>query len=257
MQQLFSLEGKSALITGGNGGIGRALALGFQASGAKVAVTGRNPTKNEAIGKELGDPHAVFVLDVRDEAAVQATITEVVAQFGHLDIIVNNAGLFPGGSVLELSLDSWNAVIASHLTGAFLCTKYGAQAMVAQGRGGKIINIGSMYSIFGPHHFPNYGAAKAGMLGLTRSTAVDLAPYNIQANAILPGWYETESSPPGAAASPIGEQIRRKTPAGRWGNLEDLVGTGVFLASAASDFVTGVSIPVDGGYSIADQFRDE
>ena len=106
--------------------------------------------------------------------------------------MVNNAGMFPGGSILELEREAWDDVIGSHLTGSYLCTKYAAQVMVANGQGGKVINIGSMYSIFGPRHSANYAAAKAGILGLTRGTAVDLAPHNIQVNAILPGWYQTD-----------------------------------------------------------------
>lgn len=254
--RLFSLEGKTAFITGGNGGIGRALALGFQAAGAQVCVTGRNSDKNDAVGKELGDPTLVMALDVRDEAAIERALAHVVECFGQIDILVNNAGMFPGGSILDLSREDWDAVIGSHLTASYLCTKYAARAMVERGAGGKIINIGSMYSIFGPPRFSNYAAAKAGVLGLTRGTAVDLAPHNIQVNAILPGWYETDSSR-GMPATPLGEQIRRKTPAGRWGNTEDLVGAAIFLSSAASDFVTGVALPVDGGYSIADRFGDD
>ena len=128
--------------------------------------------------------------------------------------------------------------------------------MVAQGRGGKIVNIGSVYSLFGAPDFVDYASAKAGILGLTRSLAVELAPHHIQVNAILPGWYETDLTR-GMPETELGDQIRRKTPAGRWGEPDDLVGTAVYLASRASDFVTGVSIPVDGGYTIAERFRAE
>lgn len=249
---LFSLEDKTVLITGGNGGLGRALAFGLRAAGARVAVTGRNPEKNTAIAQELGDASLVLSLDVRQEDAVQHTIAQVVDHFGRLDILVNNAGLFRGGSVLELSRDDWDAVISTHLTGSFLCAKHAAKTMVTQGSGGKIINIGSIYSLFGAPDFADYGSAKAGILGLTRALATELAPYNIQVNSILPGWYETDLTR-GMPTTPLGETIRRKTPAGRWGEPQELVGTAVFLASAASDFVTGVSIPVDGGYSIAER----
>lgn len=252
----FSLEGKTALVTGGNGGLGKAIALGFRAAGAQVAVTGRDAEKNAAMGAELGGTGAVFPLDVRDEPAVEKTIAGVVDRFGRLDILVNNAGLFRGGSILNLTRADWEAVIGAHLTGSFLCSKYGAQAMVSHQKGGKIINIGSMYSLFGGPDFADYASAKAGILGLTRSLAVELAQYRIQVNAILPGWYETEMTR-GMPATELGEQIRRKTPAGRWGNPEDLVGAAVFLASAASDFVTGTAIPVDGGYAISDRFRAE
>ena len=250
---LFSLEDKTVLITGGNGGLGRALAFGLRAAGARVAVTGRNPEKNKAIAQELGDASIVFSLDVRQEDEVQDTISQVIDHFGQLDVLVNNAGLFRGGSVLELSREDWDAVISTHLTGSFLCAKHAAKTMVAQGTGGKIINFGSVYSLFGAPDFADYGSAKSGILGLTRALATELAPHNIRVNSIVPGWYETDLTR-GMPATALGETIRRKTPAGRWGEPHDLVGTAVFLASAASDFVTGVSIPVDGGYSIAERF---
>lgn len=256
MLDLFSLAGRTALITGGNGGIGRTLALGLRAAGAQVAVTGRDPGKNQAMAEELGNAAAVFSLDVRDQAAVELTLARVVERFGRIDILVNNAGLARTGTVLEQPLEDWDFVVGTNLTGSFLCAKYAARAMVAQGEGGKIINIGSMYSIFGPPNVTSYAASKTGILGLTRAMAVELAAYNIQVNAILPGWYPTGGTA-GMKASALGERIRRKTPAGRWGTLDDLVGTAIFLASAASNFVTGVAIPVDGGYSIADRLLPE
>ena len=254
-QSLFSLNDRVALVTGGNGGLGRAMALGLRAAGARVAITGRNPEKNKAIGEELGDD-GVFPLDVRDEADVERTVGQVVERFGRLDILVNNAGLIRGGALINLSREDWEAVIGSHLTGAFFCAKHTARAMIARGEGGKIINIGSMFSIFGPLEFSDYAAAKTGMLGLTRALAVELAAYNIQVNAILPGWFETDLTS-GLPETERGEEIRRKTPALRWGNPEDMAGTVIYLASSASDFVTGVSIPVDGGYAVAERFGRE
>jgi 2-deoxy-D-gluconate 3-dehydrogenase len=253
---LFSLEGRAALVTGGNGGLGWAIALGLRAAGARVAVAGRNPAKNRAIADELGDPGAVFLADVRDEAAVEQTVALVMKRFGRLDILVNNAGLFRGGSVLTLSEEDWGAVIGTHLTGAFLCAKHAARAMIAGGGGGKIINIGSVYSRFGPPDFVDYATAKTGILGLTRALAVELAVHRIQVNAILPGWFETDLTR-GLPATPLGEQIRRRTPAGRWGDPADLVGTAVYLASPASDFVTGAQISVDGGYAVSDRLLHE
>lgn len=255
-RDLFSLAGRTALVTGGNGGLGRAIALGLRAAGARVAVTGRNPEKNRAVADELGDPGAVFSVDVRDEAAVEKSVAQVVEQLGRLDILVNNAGLFRGGSVLTLSQQDWDAVIGTHLTGAFLCAKHAATAMIARGEGGKIIQVGSAYSRFGPPDFADYAAAKTGVLGLTRALAVELAVHRIQVNAILPGWYETDLTR-GLPTTPLGEQIRRRTPAGRWGDPADLVGTAVYLASPASDFVTGVHIAVDGGYAVSDRFLHE
>jgi 2-deoxy-D-gluconate 3-dehydrogenase len=198
----------------------------------------------------------VLALDVRDEAAVEQAVARVVERYGRLDILVNNAGLFSGGSVLTLSREDWDAVVATHLTGAFLCSKHAAAAMIAGGRGGKIINIGSAYSRFGPPDFADYATAKTGVLGLTRALAVEFAVHRIQVNAILPGWFETDLTR-GLPGTPLGEEIRRRTPAGRWGDPADLVGTAVYLASPASDFVTGAQIPVDGGYAVSDRLLHE
>jgi 2-dehydro-3-deoxy-D-gluconate 5-dehydrogenase len=147
-------------------------------------------------------------------------------------------------------------VLASHLTGTFLWARHAARAIAARGEGGKILTIGSMYSLFGPPRYANYAAAKAGILGLARALAVELAPHVIQVNAILPGWFETALTG-GSRETDWGERIRRKTPAARWGEPEDLVGAAVFLFSRASDFVTGVALPVDGGYAIADRLLPE
>lgn len=256
IQDLFSLNGRVALITGGNGGIGRVMALAFREAGAQVVVTGRNPDKNQAMGQALGDNESVLSLDVYDEEAVQNTINTVIARFGRLDILINNAGQSRRGTVLELTLEEWESILRVNLTGAFLCSKYAAAAMIAGGHGGKIINIGSMYSLFGPPNVASYAASKTGVLGLTRALAVELCKHNIQVNAILPGWYLTEMTGH-LKNTPLADYVRRKTPAGRWGNPQDLVGTAILLASATSDFMTGVAIPVDGGYSIADRFLYE
>jgi len=255
MASMFSLEGKTALVTGGNGGLGRGMALGLRSAGAQVAVTGRNPDKNEAVGRELGDSGMTLSLDVRDELAVQEVVSEVVARFGSLDILINNAGIASGDSVLDLTQQDWDAVVDTNLTGPFLCAKHAGRAMVAAGNGGKIINIGSIYSVYGTPGFAGYGASKAGVLGLTRGLAIELAPHNIQVNAILPGWHITDMTgeDDGSARR---EEIRRKTPAGRWGTPEDLVGAALFLASNASNFVTGIGLPVDGGYLISERLTD-
>ncbi|MFC2153809.1 SDR family NAD(P)-dependent oxidoreductase [Actinomycetota bacterium] len=250
MIRQFSLEGRNALVTGGNGGLGRAMALGLQSAGARVAITGRNPRKNEAVVAELTNGMTVQV-DIREEAEVERAVSEVVSAFGSLDILINNAGIVHGQPILELSKADWVSALDTNLTGSFLCAKHAGRAMVAQASGGKIINIGSIYSIYGTPSYAEYGASKAGVLGLTRALAIELAPHDIQVNAILPGWYETDMTQDEIGTA-RGEEIRRKTPAGRWGNPEDLVGAAVFLASAASSFVTGVALPVDGGYLISE-----
>ena len=178
MPDLFSLEGKTALVTGGNSGLGKAMALGLREAGARVAVTGRDAGKNAAMVAEIGDG-AVFALDVRDGDAVSATVTSVAERFGGLDILVNNAGLFRGGPLLGMKREDWQAVIDTHLTGSFLCAQAAAAAMTARGAGGKIINIGSMYSVYGALEAADYGSAKTGLLGLTRALAVELAPHGI------------------------------------------------------------------------------
>lgn len=254
--KLFALDGRTALVTGGNAGLGRAIALGLRDAGATVAVTGRDPGRNQSLVEDLGEAGIVIESDVRDEASVAAAVGTVVERCGHLDVVVNNAGNYIGGSLLEMSEQAWRAVLDTHLTGAFLCAKHAARAMIRHGRGGKIINIGSMYSLFGPPASVCYATAKTGMLGLTRALAVELAVHDIQVNAILPGWYETGMTR-GAPGTEWGERIRRKTPAGRWGEPSDLVGAAVFLASRASDFVTGTALPVDGGYAVADRLLPE
>ena len=250
----FSLEGRVALVTGGNGGLGLAMASALADAGAEVAVTGRDPAKNERARSTLGGS-LVIEADVTEEDSVAGAVASVLGRFGRLDVLVNNAGAFGGGVVTELALERWRTVIDSHLTGAFLCSKHAARQMRAQGGGGKIINVGSMYSAFGPPDFADYAAAKTGVLGLTRALAVELAADRVQVNAILPGWYETDLTR-GMPATEVGEQIKKKTPAGRWGTGEDLGGPVVFLASPASDFVTGVCLPVDGGYLVCDRLTE-
>jgi len=252
LEDLFSLKGRVALITGGNGGLGRVMALAFRDAGAQVVVTGRSPQKNQALAEELGSPERVLALDVYDEPAVELAIAQVCSQYGQLDILVNNAGQSRRGFAPEVSKADWENILNVNLTGAFLCAKHAAQAMIAGKRGGKIINMGSMYSLFGPPNVASYAASKAGLLGLTRSLAVELCQHHIQVNAILPGWYLTQMT--GHLQNmPLADYVRRKTPAGRWGNPQDLVGLAILLASGASDFITGAAIPVDGGYSVADR----
>ncbi len=252
IENLFSLKGRVALVTGGNGGIGRAMALAYHEAGAQVVVTGRKPDKNESVAQELGGPESVIALDVLDEPAVERAVAGIVERYGRLDILVNNAGQSRSGSVPELSKSDWEDILSVNLTGPFLVAKHAAKAMIAGGTGGKIINISSMYAVFGPPNVASYASSKTGLLGLTRALAVELCKHNIQVNAILPGWYLTAMTGH-LKDTPLADYIRRKTPAGRWGNPEDLAGAALLLASAASDFITGAAIPVDGGYSVADR----
>ncbi len=255
MDNPFSLAGKVALVTGANGGIGRAIALAYKEAGATVVATGRNPDKNRAVAAELGDGHRVITLNVRDETEVDTVFDGIVAELGHLDVLVNNAGIARRGTALDSPTANWLDVVDTHLNGSFYCARAAARHMQATGQGGKIVNIGSMYSVFGSPNGASYTAAKTGMVGLTRALAVEWAEFNIQVNAILPGWHVTDLNRPLLAR--IGDDIKAKTPARRLGTPDDLQGAAVFLASAAADFITGQCLGVDGGYSVADRRWDE
>ena len=251
---MFDLTGKVALVTGGNGGIGLGMALGLAKAGARVVVAARNAAKSEAAVAALqaaGSDSFALATDVTDEAAVQRLFDEAVARCGRLDILINNAGINVRKPVDQLALAQWQQVMGTNLTSAFLCSR-AAHPHLQRAGGGKVINIGSMLSIFGAPFAPAYGASKGGIVQLTRSTATAWAPDNIQVNAILPGWIETELTDGARQQVPgLYERVLGRTPAARWGRPADLAGTAVFLASAASDFVTGTAIPVDGGYSIS------
>lgn len=250
---MFSLRGKVAIVTGGNGGIGLGMARGLAAAGARVVVAARNAAKSKdavAALAEVGpDPLAIEV-DVGDEASVAALVRDTLARCGRLDVLVNNAGMNIRKPAHELALDEWRRVLDTNLTSAFLCSKAAYPAFRAAG-GGKIINIGSMMSIFGAGFAPVYAASKGGIVQLTRSMACAWARDNIQVNAVLPGWIDTDLTRQARQQIPgLHDNVLRRTPAGRWGTIEDMSGIAVFLASPASDFVTGAAIPVDGGYSI-------
>ena len=249
---LFSLEGRVALITGGNSGIGHALALAFRDAGARVVIGARRAERNAKVLAELGPEHAAFELDVTDEAAIERTINGIKQRFGRLDILVNNAGAVNRKSVMELERAEWERVMNINLTGPFLCTKHAARMMQTQGAG-KIINISSVYGLVAPSkglQVP-YAVSKHGVIALTRVNAVELAPLGIQVNAIAPGYYFTEMTAE-LSGTPLEQAMLRRTPNGRVGRTEDLVGTCLYLASRASDHVTGVCIPVDGGYMASD-----
>jgi len=246
----FSLQGRVAIVTGGSSGLGKGIAESFIDQGASVVLVDMNESKNAAVATALGERCVAFPADVRNEALAEAAVALAVARFGKLDILVNCAGIARGGPFLEMPVQNWHDVLDTHLTGSMLWGRHAARAMVAQGTGGKIINIGSMTSIFGVQGAADYAAAKSGMLGLTRSQAVELGPHNIQVNAILPGWIITPMTTKEFQEGPPGQEISRRTPAGRWGNPPEIAGPACFLASAASDFVSGVALPVDGGFSI-------
>jgi 2-deoxy-D-gluconate 3-dehydrogenase len=250
---MFDLSGKVAIVTGGNGGIGLGMARGLAKAGARVVVAARNAEKSGAAVRELealgGQASALFV-DVNDEGSVDNLMNDTLRRWQRLDILVNNAGINIRKPPEQLSLAEWHQVLDTNLTSAFLCAR-GAHACFKKTGGGKIINIGSMLSIFGASFAPAYGASKGGVVQLTKSLAAAWARDNIQVNAVLPGWIDTELTRQARLDVPgLNERVLAGTPAGRWGGAGDLAGIAVFLASAASDFITGTAVPVDGGYSM-------
>lgn len=254
MNGLFSLKGRVAIITGGNGGIGLGIARGLAAAGSNIVIAARNQTKTEEAARSLKEDFKVEVLgiqaDVKEEEQVQRMVKETIKKFGRIDILVNNAGINIRKFPQEYTVAEWDEVLTVNLRSAFVCSKAVYPAMKQAG-GGKIINIGSMTSLMGGAKLAPYGASKGGIVQLTRSLAVAWGPDNIQVNAILPGWINTELTIKARQQLPgLEEQVVSRTPMGRWGNPADLAGTAVFLASKASDFVTGVALPVDGGYSV-------
>ena len=247
--KLFDLDGRVAIVTGGNGGIGLGMAEGLASAGATVVLAGRNAKKGETAVRRIAQAggEAEFTeVDVTSETSCRALIARAVARHGRLDILVNNAGINIRKSPDRLSIAEWHTVIDTNLTSAFICTHAAYPHMKKIGRG-KIINIGSMMSIFGAA----YAASKGGIVQFTRACATAWAKENIQVNAVLPGWIDTDLTR-GARREVAGlhESVLARTPAGRWGDPKDFAGIAVFLASAASDFVTGAAIPVDGGYSV-------
>ena len=249
----FDLSGKVALVTGGNGGIGKGIALGLARAGANIAVAARNQDKSAGAVAELealGIQAISIRCDVTDDDDVDAAVAACVERFGGLDIVVNNSGINVRKLPHELDLAEWQTVIDVNLTGVFLMSKAAYPEMVKRG-GGKVINIGSMMSIFAHETLAPYAASKGGVVQFTKACASAWAKDNIQVNSIMPGWIATDMTETLRINVPERyETIRARTPAQRWGRPDELAGTAVFLATSASDFVTGTAIPVDGGYSI-------
>jgi 2-deoxy-D-gluconate 3-dehydrogenase len=251
--KLFDLTGKVAIVTGGNGGIGLGMARGLAQAGAAIAVVGRNAAKSaDAVAqlKQSGAKAIAVSADVTEKEAVAAMVERVARDLGRIDILVNNAGISIRKPPHVLDITEWNSVIATNLTSAFLCSQAVYPAMIAAG-GGKVINIGSMMSIFGASFASAYAASKGGIVQFTRACAVAWAPDNIQVNAVLPGWIDTDLTKRARQeVDGLHDRVLARTPAARWGGIDDFAGIAVFLASPASDFVTGTAIPVDGGYSV-------
>ena len=250
---MFDLSGKVAIVTGGNGGIGLGMARALAQAGAQLVIAGRNAQKSDAAVRELvslGVKALALPVDVVDEASVEALMKEAARQCGRIDILVNNAGTNIRKPPEQFSLAEWHRVMDTNLTSTFLCSR-AVHPHLKRAGGGKIINVGSMLSIFGASFAPAYGASKGGVVQLTKSLAAAWAADNIQVNAVLPGWIDTELTRQARRdVDGLNERVLARTPAGRWGQARDMGGVAVFFASAASDFVTGTALPVDGGYSM-------
>lgn len=248
----FDLHGKVAIVTGGNGGIGLGIARGLALAGADIAVAARNAEKSEAAVGELrgiGARAVALQTDVTDPSQVTGMIDKTVAELGGVDILVANAGMSIRKRPETYSMDEWLAVINTNLNGVFACCHAVYPQMKARG-GGKIVTIGSMTSIFGLAMAAPYASTKGAVVQLTKTLASAWAADNIQVNCILPGWISTELTVGARNAIPgLHENVIERTPMKRWGEPDDLAGAALFLCSRASDFVTGVALPVDGGFS--------
>ena len=251
--KLFDLSGRVAVVTGGNGGIGLGMALGM-ARGRRHDRRGR-PRRRQECGGRQADPGAgakasAIPVDVLKEESCRALIADTMKAHGRLDILVNNAGMSIRKQPEQYTLAEWHTVMDSNLTSAFLCS-HAAYPEMKKGGAGKIINIGSMMSIFGAPFATAYAASKGGMVQMTKSMATAWAKDNIQVNAILPGWIDTALTRRAREQiTGLHESVLKRTPAARWGVPDDFAGIAVFLAAPASDFVTGAAITVDGGYSV-------
>ena len=249
----FSLENRVALVTGGNGGIGLGMAEGLAKAGAHIVVAGRNVEKSETAAatlRKFGIKVGVVAVEIQNPDSCRAMVAATLEQFGRLDILINNAGINIRKQPEDVTPAEWREVLGINLDGAFYASQAAFPAMKAAG-GGKIINIGSMMSLFGTSFAPAYAASKGGIVQLTRSLATAWAKHNIQVNAVLPGWIDTQLTRNARAeVDGLHERVLARTPAARWGVAADFSGIAVFLASSAADFVTGTAIPVDGGWSI-------
>jgi 2-deoxy-D-gluconate 3-dehydrogenase len=249
----FDLAGRVAIVTGGNGGIGLGMAEGLAGAGATVVIAGRNATKGAAAVKQIkaaGGKAEFADVDVTSEKSCRALIDSVARQHGSVNILVNNAGINIRKPPDALSLAEWHSVIDTNLTSAFVCS-HAAHPHMKKAGGGKIINIGSMMSIFAAGFAPAYAASKGGIVQFGRACATAWAKDNIQVNAVLPGWIDTDLTKNARReVQGLHERVLSRTPAARWGLPADFAGIAVFLSGAASDVVTGTAIPIDGGFSV-------
>lgn len=251
MTNLFDLTGKVALITGATHGLGMAMAKGLASAGATIVVTGQSSQEKIDVAvneyKSLGFKAFGYRFNVCDPVAAEQAVEQIETEVGAINILVNNAGIIRRVPLLEMSTEEWSEVINTNLTGVFNMTKPVAKRMVAR-KAGKIINICSMMSELGRDSVSAYAASKGGLKMLTRNMATEWARHNVQVNGIGPGYFATsQTAPIRVAGNPMNEFILQRTPAGKWGDPDDLQGAAIFLSSRASDFVTGQIVYVDGG----------
>lgn len=250
MQDLFNLSGKCVLITGGTHGLGMAMAKGLASAGAELIINGHSPDKMEAAladYKQAGYKASGYLFDVTQQDVVRESISKIEQEKGSIDILINNAGIIKRIPAIDMDAYDFRTVIDVDLVAPFIVSKEVAKHMIKR-RAGKIINICSMMSELGRNTVSAYAAAKGGLKMLTKNLATEWAPHNIQVNGIGPGYFATEQTAPiRVDGHPFNEFIVNRTPAGRWGDPNDLAGTAVFLSSKASDFVNGQIIYVDGG----------
>jgi len=253
MKNEFNLEGNVALITGGNGGIGKGIADGLASAGCDIVIAARNETKTDAAVKDIKDRYGVRVIgvtmDVISEESVQSGLKQTLDEFSKINVLVNNAGVNIRRMPEDYNVDEWDWILNVNLRGAFLCAKTVYPSM-KKAHAGKIINIGSMTSIFGLPKTAPYAVSKMGILSLTYSLGLAWAKDNIQVNAILPGWIDTPLTVSARRDFPgIDDFVKSRVPARRWGKPGDFAGPATFLASHASDFITADYIRVDGGFA--------
>jgi gluconate 5-dehydrogenase len=243
----FDLSAKTALVTGGGSGLGLAMAEGLAAAGAKVVVVGRDKGKLDAAAKTIGAA-AAEVCDLLDRAALKPLFERVERAHGPIEILVNNAGIQHRAPVQDFPAEAWDRMIATHLSAPFFLAQLAARGMISRGHG-KIINTLSVTSELGRPTIVPYASAKGGLRMLTRGLAVELGPHNIQVNGIAPGYFTTEMNRALIENPEFDAWVKKRTPAGRWGDPSELAGACVFLASPAADYVTGQVIFVDGGFT--------
>lgn len=244
---LFRLDGRVALVTGAASGLGAGIATAFAQAGAQVAVHGNRRAATDTAAA-IGAKAAAFQADLGDTAGAEKLFAEVKERFGRVDILVNNAGTIHRDPAAEFRLEDWQRVLQVNLTSVFQLSQLVGRDLLARKSGGKIINIASLLSFQGGIRVPAYAASKGGVAQLTKSLANEWAAQNIQVNAIAPGYFATTNTEALQADPERNRQILERIPAGRWGRPQDLAGAAVFLASGASDYVTGTVLTVDGGW---------